>query len=288
MWPTDPPQVTADDAAKACAAGIRDKALRDAVTAARQDFSANSIRFQAVAAIDELHTVVSGDYAVTNLSKAELTDLYSKQIARSNSPARKAIYEVLLGAAPMGRCVYCREGDPRTLDHYVPKALVPGLAIDPWNLVPACRDCNMQLGDGYSGEAQEQFLHPYFLGPLGRWLRAEVVQTTPPDLRFHADPDAGLSTEVATRIVYQFNRLKLGSRYSKRCATEVTGLGRILPSRFDGCAPCEVRDFLKEQAEIGFADDDNDRRAVMFEALAASDWYCEGGYLTPVTRPPTP
>jgi hypothetical protein len=72
--------------------------------------------------------------------------------------------------------------------------------------------------------------------------------------------------------------------------------GRLGPDRFGerraqpraGLPPQDVRDFLTEQAELGFAGDENDRRGAMFQALAASDWYCSGGYLTLAAVGPNP
>lgn len=80
-----------------------------------------------------------------------------------------------------------------TLDHFVPKTLVPGLSIDPWNLVPACSDCNHGLFDNFSEQSTEQMLYPYFVPPIGRWLTASIGHTHPVTVRFAATPDASLS-----------------------------------------------------------------------------------------------
>ncbi len=122
-------------------------------------------------------------------------------------------------------------------------------------------------------------LHPYFVPPIGRWLTASVERVRPTAVRFAATPDAGLAPELQARIRNQFERLDLGRRYSVICASDLVGLNRRLPTRFGGAQPGEVSAYLTELALLSFETDQNDRRAVMFEALAADEWYCTGGYV---------
>ena len=61
------------------------------------------------------------------------------------------------------RCVYCMVYDASQLDHFYPKNAFPGLACDPWNLVPCCDECNIHKGSYYGpNDANEfSFMHPY-------------------------------------------------------------------------------------------------------------------------------
>ncbi len=277
MWIADTPKMTTEEIAIACAAGIRDRDLRSRVTSSHAELIANGTRLRKAAIADKLHKVAKADYPVAKLTDKELIRLYDQQLARRSSRAR-IYYDELLASAPYGRCVYCRHGQAMTLDHYVPKTQVQGLSIEPWNLVPACRDCNSCLGNEFSKHPNNQLLHPYFTPAIGRWLRASVDETNPVSISFFPDPGSDLSAELGDRIVFQFERLDLASRFSILCGTDLAGLGRLLPTNFGGRPADEVSDHLSEQATIGFASDPNDRRAVMYEALAASEWYCAGGY----------
>lgn len=281
MWTGRQPTVTADESAKACARGIRvKKDLRQRIVDACPEFLANSAKLQTAAASGELHQVKASDYSVTDLSRDELLWLYRAQLCRKKGPGRK-IYDQIMVAAPFGLCVYCLHNAANTLDHFVPKAHVPGLSIDPWNLVPACSDCNHRLLDNFSQQPSEQMLHPYFIPQIGRWLTASVDHIYPVVVRFAATPDASLAPDLRARIQNQFKRLDLGGRYSILCGKDLTGLSHRLPYQFAGAKPAEVSAHLSESAQQAFATDQNDRRAVMYEALAADAWYCAGGYVPP-------
>jgi hypothetical protein len=277
MWASPQPTVTAGESAAACARGIQKQDLRKRVTVARSDFLANSARLQEAAAGDKLHEAADSDYPIQGLSRDELLWLYKSQLARRHSPGR-AIYDQIMVGAPFGLCVYCRHSAATTLDHFVPKTLVPGLSIDPWNLVPACPDCNHGLLASFSPQPAGQMLHPYFIPPIGRWLTATVDHALPVVVLFAATPDTTLAPELQARIRNQFSKLELGRRYSVLCGSELSGLSRLLPSQFRRTDPAEISAYLSETSRAAFMTDPNDRRAVMYEALAADDWYCTGGY----------
>ena len=87
---------------------------------------------------------------------------------------------------------------------------------------------------------------------------------------------------LQAKIQNQFQRLDLGRRYSVLCGSELAGLSHRLPQQFGGAEPGEVSAHLSESARLAFATDQNDRRAVIYEALAADEWYCAGGYTPPL------
>jgi len=110
---------------------------------------------------------------------------------------------------------------------------------------------------------------------VGRWLSASVDRAHPVVVRFAAVPDTSLAPELQDRIRNQFSGLDLGRRYSILCVSELVGLSRLLADRFCGAQRAEVSGYLSELADVGFKTDQNDRRAVMYEALAGDEWYCK-------------
>jgi hypothetical protein len=282
VWASPHPTVTAGEAAAACARGVRDTDLRQRVMGARSEFLANSTKLQTAAASDKLHEAAESDYLVPGLNRDELLWLYTAQLSRRKSPGR-AIYNEIMVGAPFGLCVYCRHSAATTLDHFVPKTLVPGLSVDPWNLVPACSECNHGLLASFSHQPDEQMLHPYLIPPIGRWLTASIDHSLPVVVRFAASPGSSLAPELQARIRNQFDKLELGRRYSVLCGSEISGLSRLLPARFSGAGPAEISAYLTETSRAAFETDRNDRRAVMYEALAVDDWYCAGGYALAAT-----
>lgn len=282
MWSSEPPAVTAEDSARACVERIRDKDLRHRVLNACPEFLINSEKMQASAASSSLHTTRDGDYPVTDIEGDELRGLYKNQLSKPRRSARKKIYDRIKASAPYGMCVYCGESVAAQLDHFIPQSRVPGLAIDPWNLVPACSECNGGLLDYFSHRPDEQLLHPYFAPQIGRWLGAEVEHTYPVVVQFRAAPDPGLDPELQARIRHQFDALQLGRRYRVVSGRELSGLSSRLCTRFSDASADEVSDYIAELAALRFGIDENDRSAVMYDALAADHWYCAGGYAPPL------
>lgn len=95
------------------------------------------------------------------LKKSDLVKVYEQYLVPGTKPARE-IYDYLLAAA-LDDCPFCGGlGRPRNLDHFLPKFNFPQFAILPNNLVPSCRDCNMDAkAADFAVEAEDQIIHPY-------------------------------------------------------------------------------------------------------------------------------
>lgn len=277
MWPVDPPSHTAEQVARACAVGMQDSQLSERILDGLDFFTTNNTNYRAVAQSEATHLITSADYTIPSLSGDELKWLYKNRFAKKGVPGR-AIYNEIKRAAPNGLCSYCQYGVATTLDHYAPKATIPGLAIDPWNLIPACKDCNHTLRSGFSDQPESQILHPYFAPKLGRWLYARVLRDMPIILEFFAAPDSALPPVFAKRVANQVEALGLGELYSVVSSAEVPEISNNARRNFEVGDTENVRAHLLEMSEDGFEIDPNNRRAVIYEALAADDWYCSLGF----------
>lgn len=106
--------------------------------------------YKAFASKGELYTIQAaqdkqGDdpAIIGDLNKSDLIKLYTTYFVNKDKPAR-IIYDAMMAAANE-KCPFCGGiGRPRNLDHYLPKAHYPQFSVLPLNLVPSCRDCNIQ------------------------------------------------------------------------------------------------------------------------------------------------
>ncbi|BCW42792.1 hypothetical protein StoSoilB3_43270 (plasmid) [Arthrobacter sp. StoSoilB3] len=277
MWEVSPPGHTASTTARECVNGIKDAGLRDRVLGAVQNFDANSTSYQGAILDNLVHSLSNDSYPVPGISGDEMQWLYSTQLAKRSRPAR-VIYDSIIQSAPNGLCCYCQYGKASTLDHFVPKTVIPALAVDPWNLVPCCMDCNHTLLDRFGCVPEEQLLHPYMMPDIGRWLHAEVVEGLPPTVRFRVEPEDRLDGSLRSRIYNQVEALRLNHLYavvSTQDLCEVSiNASRIFPLQgADG-----VHDHLEEMSQDYLSINMNSRRGVLYEALASSEWYCHGGF----------
>lgn len=220
MWVVEAPTVSVAEAAAVCARGVGDQALAVRVRASIPTLTANSSAYRDVARQGRLHELDGGSYVVGELNDEELRKLYTQQMAKVGRPGR-AIYSNLMAGALHGLCSYCQYGQAATLDHFVPKSFMPALAIDPWNLVPACGRCNHRLLEQFARVGERELFHPYFVGGLGRWLKASVVYDLPVTLLFRAEPDDALPSSTQRRIVHQFAALGMAELYGVVAARDI-------------------------------------------------------------------
>lgn len=284
MWGVNPPEAVVKDVATRSAKRVRDKALAASIRQAIPRLTTNHDTLCAALDAGRIHEQQPSHYAVADLTDAELRKLYEQQLAHPNGAAR-SIYDELISRARHRLCSYCQHGEATTLDHFLPKSWIAGLAIEPWNLIPACQQCNKKLNAFQAQGDADSMFHPYHEGVDERWLYAELMEDEPAVLRFAARPPSTVDELTARRIVAQFRTLGLDLMYSAvssrdieeaktsvsrsvRSALKLKGQDR-LPHDVDA-----VREVLLETASDAFSVDPNSRRGAAYEALAASDWFC--------------
>jgi len=167
-----------------------------------------------------------------------------------------------------------------TLDHYLPKAHYPSLAVTPINLVPACSDCNKAKLDAVPQSAEDVPLHPYY-DDLGDdiWLTAVVVQRHPAALKYSIVRPAAWSDTLYARARSHFNSLNLGSLFASEAAEELLNIRHQLKMIHDINQGVGVRDELLRRAESCSEIRKNSWRSAAYNAWSQSDWFCDRGFL---------
>ena len=210
------------------------------------------------------------------LRKSDLVKLYDQYLLGAGKPARQ-IYEELLVSA-RERCPFCGGiGRPRNIDHFLPKSRFPQFSILPVNLVPSCRDCNM---DGKAARiavsAEDQIIHPYWDETCFfdvQWIFARFESDIfDPQLRieYFVCAPAGWSVVDRARAIYHFAAFDLPLRYALK-ASEHAGVvqGQIRRMQSAGVSNSEIIDFLL-QPGIESAGFPNHWRVGLYQAFIAS------------------
>jgi hypothetical protein len=208
----------------------------------------------------------------------EVEKLYLNRMVKKNGSGRSS-YDKILVLSPI--CPYCLERTSETLDHFLPKVKFKLLAITPLNLIPSCETCNRKKSDGDMLLHDKQFIHPYFETLFGfKWLGAKVkgAGADRPLVEFFVDQTSVSEPLLATRIEHQFVKLALGRLYSIQAGVEVNSLRETLQVMHDASGINGVRRELEELEAQWSGSSDKVWKAVMFKALAESDWYCSRGF----------
>ncbi|MEU1424980.1 HNH endonuclease [Kitasatospora sp. NPDC005751] len=202
------------------------------------------------------------------------TELYTKRMAKPGSPGRH-IYDALRQAAPNGICPLCAVGVVSTLDHVMPKAIFPALAVTPLNLVPACGDCNKTKTDRAPATAREQFIHPYYDNLDGvTWLHAEPLFEDPVRIVFSVRTPPDTDPDLTARLTHHFTALKLAERYAAHAAQELLSQAKLIRDLRTLPDPGQLREHLDQQADTRSAANPNSWQSAMYRALADSDRFC--------------
>jgi hypothetical protein len=234
-----------------------------------------AIRYCAAGRKAELYKLVPQG-SVGNVSCNDMIGVYTNSMAKKGGAGR-FYYDKLRNAAPGGRCPLCGLPNVSTLDHHLPKASYPSLVVMPYNLVPACRDCNFAKRAGLAKTADEQTFHPYFDNVESTtWLKARILQASPAVPQFYVD-SSRLPLSVAKRAESHFKAFRLGSRYSSQAVTELVGIRYEMTRLLKNSGANEVKAELQSRASSWAKDKRNCWQTALYAALAASDWYCRGG-----------
>jgi hypothetical protein len=232
------PSVTYAEALGACREGIDNAApIATKLDESVADLNTVANHYRATATLGQLYTIacIIGDdpLVVSNLKKSELIKLYEYYF-RDKKPGRD-LYDKILASANE-QCPFCGGiGRPRNLDHYVPKAHFPQFSVLPINLIPSCRDCNMDgKGQAYATSAEMQILHPimeaqHFFDT--QWVFGEytsAVGSDPSFITYYVDPPDHWNDIDKARVRQHFKIFDIAKRYSIQTAPSLVDVEAVI------------------------------------------------------------
>jgi hypothetical protein len=268
--PTD----TAATVLATCIENYMDPDLKARLKAASNLITAAEEQYSQAGQAKALHTVPV-ETAVGNVSVAEMVAVYEKKFVPKREAGRP-FYEKLRNGAKGGKCPLCGQRPAATLDHHLPKAKHPALAVTPINLVPACRDCN-SIKLAFAGITDmEQTLHPYFDDVENEpWLVGKVVEGVPPAVVFDARPPESWDARLASRVKFHFQTFMLARLYAVEAAGELAGMEAHMGKIRKSNGPDAVRAHLLDAWESRRAYQMNSWQTAFYKTVADSKWYCE-------------
>jgi hypothetical protein len=176
-------------------------------------------------------------------------------------------------------CPYCGFGEPRELDHYLPRSIYGELAIYPNNLIPSCGPCNNAKRAVIPGMGEAHgpgLIHVYFQNlPELDFLKADIVfQDGSLEVTFSIDPN-GLDAGLAAKLRFQLERLKLNERYTKQINKFISEQ-RVAMLMFKAYGAEALREYLQRcAASLAGSFHRNDWRVALLRALANEPLFCE-------------
>lgn len=256
-------------------------------------------------ALDTALTYVNGVaiYALSHAERAAIHAVYQLYDALAGQPhadltpailntARSPLYaaydQVQIGGrlaklrerilASTNQCPYCGFGEPRDLDHYLPRSAFGELAIYPRNLIPSCSPCNnakRTVVPGLEPASGPSLIHAYFQElPNVEFLRADVTfEEGTLQVQYRVD-GGGLDPVLTTKLQFQLDRLKLNDRY-KGQINKFLSEQRAAMLMFREIDAVLFGEYLMRCANsLGESFGRNDWRPALLRALAANSDFC--------------
>lgn len=223
-----PAELDVERVLDACLPGVRDAALSARIESLRPDLVSAEAAFLTAAGAGA-HRSLPPEPIVPTV-KEDMKWFYEQRLVES-VPGFD-LYGKILKTTVNGMCPFCGIARANTLDHGLPKAAYPRLAVTPANLVPACRECNLDKNDRVGiGN-----LSPYFdsWATTERWLTASVPDVGRPDqLEFQVRRVAGWSAIEQAAVDAYFDSGKLDERFATLAVDEFLTFRASFQERMD-------------------------------------------------------
>lgn len=271
--PTDSPKKVFET----CISNFRDEVFKSKLESISSyiDSEANTYNIQAssnnlssIAQILNVNGIITVD---------EMKKVYEQKFVKKGQPGRK-YYEKLRLSAKNNICPLCNQRTVTTLDHVLPKTLYPTFAVTPFNLIPACADCN-KIKDTYKPTTtEEEILHPYYddISSI-QYLYANINEETPPSINFYIE-SSNPKTLIEKRLQKHFDLFELNKLYTSNAAEELANIQLRLNKLYESGGYTNVKEYLKEEFDSRYANNKNSWQAAMYKTLSESEWFCNGGF----------
>lgn len=272
-----PPDRTVLDAIRACVERMQNGDLATRLVAASQHLTASEKLYRQRAQDKELYTFEPREDVAGTISGDEMKWLYKNRFSKLGSPCRP-LYDQIRVKAKM--CPLCNARTVSTLDHYLAQTHHPDFVLTPINLVPACSDCNTGKLAADPTTIHEQTLHPYFdsLPIDATWLVAKVIEDSPLGIVFTAEPPQHWDQDLSARLVQHFKTFHLADLYSAKASSEVAEIASLMEVEHTLNGPQGLRAYLFSQAGGRRQGSPHSWMAALYQGLADSEWFIEGGF----------
>lgn len=276
MQKIDPITDSAEDVFISCIDNMKDRIQHAKLLLIKDEIVRHDAEFSTAAGQCKFYEIVEHNTVGGNVTTKEMEWVYDNRMV--DSVSGRVYYDKIMAIPKHSICPLCAHGLVSTLDHYLPKAKFPGLAVSPRNLLPACMHCNTTKSAAVATCATKQTINPYYdTIENDSWLSAKFRQRAPVVIEFYVSKAAGWNETIVRRVRHHFASFKLARLYSLQAASELEGIKKTLTNILDKRGRDEVRNHLQDQADSRGDVNKNSWQAALYRALAASDWFCRVG-----------
>lgn len=217
------PTIKAKNVFLDCISTVKDANLKQAYSDCIDLIELAEVEFEKQFSAYQIFQILQSSIVKGIIDKDEMEKVYTYRMVSPKMPGNK-YYNILKSLAPQGKCPLCSVREVSTLDHYLPKALYPALAVTPVNLIPSCSDCNKTKKSSFPNNSVEQTLHPYFDNlETESWIKAEVINYSPISFHFYVDCPSQWTQLQKDRAKNHFKVFNLNYLFMSNANEEIRG-----------------------------------------------------------------
>ena len=216
------------------------------------------------------------NYNVPDEDADKILKVYRDKFAKQGSIGRKYYEAIKLNAN--GHCPICGSGKLKNLDHFLPKSLYPLLCITPSNLIPTCRDCNMDKSDYFNTNYYLLPLNPYFDKMDDIWLTCSIQYKTDNtyDIIYRNGYDQSFNKYLWQKYETHIQVFDLNTTFSSRACEEMENCKAQYKKLLDICGKAEVCEALTDHRKSCEYNDKNSWASALYRELEKEiDNYCD-------------
>ena len=135
-------------------------------------------------------------------------------------------------------CPYCTINSANTTEHILPKEVYPEYAVNVFNLIPACSECNTFKGDDVLDKNGEIFTINFYTDTLPdiRYLFAHITPIVGGvQFEYYLNNRNGIDKNLYALIERHFGRYHLIDRYYTKAVQELSSIENIFKSEEITC-----------------------------------------------------
>ena len=243
------------------------------VLSSKNTIVSKSEEYDVLAKKGELGTLEKHENIKGGATKSDMKILYEQKFARKEQGGRK-YYDAIKLLAPYGRCPLCGQREVKTLDHYLPKSKFPLYAVTPYNLIPACSDCNKDKFNDVPISRENETIHPYYDDFTDEvWIKAKIIEEDPVTFEFYVKKPKNWDDLKYKRACYHFEKFGLNKLYKPYACEMFTGclprLRRLLKKSGRVAVEEHIKECIDEAREVRL----NTWQAAVYESVLECEWF---------------
>lgn len=257
------PEVKPEDIFESCAESYTDPGKKRRLLACKHLVETDSTSYQKLVP----HQIDQFTFSKLpeDVSSAEIRKVYDEKFAKSDTVGR-TYYDAIMAQVKRGICPICGIRLASTLDHYLPKAKVPTLSVTPSNLIPACRDCNMDKKTDMFLAPDATPVHLYYDRlPEGPWLHVRIGDNL--EITYFISCPDSWEKSLKGRVERHLDVYNMYGLYSAHAATEIEDKKRMWKKLINLGMEQDVLDDISEMRHSAEAHDLNSWKSALYRGL---------------------